>query len=270
MVIGSPTCNSNQKMRHDRFGNNICCYTVTCAQGQKFAFCENDQGHDTCTNCPENTYHLDIIDTSIMTSELDPCIPRPTCEQPEVKLENGRCVCDRSRGYFGNDFNNCMLAEIVCSSPGFELRDNGTNCEPCDEDFFKPEASAEHICRRKSHCHESQEIANDGSTTVDRSCKARTLWNVSPLKITTEQHSSNTTIPIDKENCSSVLLNITKQLKNLQKEVKKLNRRNTQIHEKLRALRRKRKEKTGTRRKKIEMHKRKQKSQHLQLYQWIK
>lgn len=43
----------------------------------------------------------------------------------EVTLKNGECVCDRSRGYYGSDVNNCLLAERMCSSPGFELKDNG-------------------------------------------------------------------------------------------------------------------------------------------------
>ncbi|XP_052082471.1 uncharacterized protein LOC127720103 isoform X2 [Mytilus californianus] len=176
--------------RIDKSGNYICCYAVICRQGQTFAFCEHDQSFDTCSNCPEGTYHLDTIDTSKMNTELDPCIPKPTCEQPEVRLENGKCICDRSLGYYGNDIYNCMLAEMICSSPGFELKDNG-KCEPCAEDFFKQEASAEHICKRKSSCHESQEIANNGSTTTDRSCKARTMQNLPAIKLTTENNNDN-------------------------------------------------------------------------------
>ncbi|CAC5383118.1 unnamed protein product [Mytilus coruscus] len=220
MIKSTPSCKPNQMRRRDKSGNYICCFTVICRQGQTFAFCEHDQSFDTCSNCPEGTYHLDTIDTSKMNTELDPCIPKPTCEQPEVRLENGKCICDRSLGYYGNDIYNCMLAEMKCSSPGFELKDNG-KCEPCAEDFFKPEASTEHICRRKSSCHESQDIANNGSTTTDRSCKARTIMNLPAIKLTTENNDDNN----DKNNMSngnderySVLASIMERLENLETE----------------------------------------------------
>ncbi|XP_063409018.1 uncharacterized protein LOC134692493 [Mytilus trossulus] len=190
MIKSIPSCKPNQMMRKDISGNNICCYTLLCRQGQTFGFCEHDQSFDTCSDCPEGTYHLDTIDTSKMNTELDPCISKPTCEQPEVRLENGKCICDRSRGYYGNDIYNCMLAEMMCSSPGFELKENG-KCEPCAEDFFKPEASAEYNCKRKSSCHVSQDIASNGSTTIDRSCKAKIKINLPAIKLTTENNIDN-------------------------------------------------------------------------------
>lgn len=252
IVKSIPSCQPNQVKRRDKSGYHICCYTVICRQGQTFAFCDHDQGHDTCRNCPENTYHLDIINTSIMTTELDPCIPKPTCEQPEVKLENGKCICDRSLGYFGKDINNCMLAETMCSSPGYELKNDG-KCEACAGDFFKPEASAEHICRRKSSCHESQEIANNGSTTTDRSCKARI--KIPAIKLTTENENNNNNINnISQIEDESLLLSIMERLDNLEKEVKKLRKRNKRTNRKLKAMTRKshknrktkiRKKKTG-------------------------
>ncbi|VDI44608.1 Hypothetical predicted protein [Mytilus galloprovincialis] len=198
MIKSVPVCKPNQMMRKDISGNSICCYTLICRQGQTFAFCEHDQSIDTCSNCPEGTYHLDTIDTSKMNTELDPCISKPTCEQPEVRLENGKCICDRSRGYYGNDIYNCMLAEMMCTSPGFELKENG-KCEPCAEGFFKPETSAENNCRLKSSCHESQDIANNGSTTIDRSCKAKIKINLPAIKLTTENNIDNS----DKNNNQS-------------------------------------------------------------------
>lgn len=263
MIKSTPSCKPNQMRRRDKSGNYICCFTVICRQGQTFAFCEHDQSFDTCSNCPEGTYHLDTIDTSKMNTELDPCIPKPTCEQPEVRLENGKCICDRSLGYYGNDIYNCMLAEMKCSSPGFELKDNG-KCEPCAEDFFKPEASTEHICRRKSSCHESQDIANNGSTTTDRSCKARTIMNLPAIKLTTENNDDNN----DKNNMSngnderySVLASIMERLENLETEVKRLTKSNRRINRKLNAKTRQSDKKRKARKQKRNQRKNKRKTQ---------
>lgn len=40
-------------------------------------------------------------------------------------LEKDACVCDRSLGYYGSDYNNCLLSDVSCSSPGFELKNDG-------------------------------------------------------------------------------------------------------------------------------------------------
>ncbi|CAG2204961.1 TN [Mytilus edulis] len=169
--------------------------------------------------------------------------------ESEVRLENGRCVCDRNLGYYGNDVNNCMLAEMMCSSPGFELKDNG-KCQACADDFYKPEASAGHICRRKSSCHESQDIANNGSTTTDRSCKAKITKNLLAIKYTTEDNNENND---DNDMSSGNLLSIIKRLENLEKEVKRLTKSNRRINRKL-------KTKTRLSDKKRKVGKRKRKS----------
>lgn len=189
-------CGVGQVMRQSLSGDFICCNTVICQQAQKYDFCDYHHGHDTCRNCPEDTYHLDIINTAEMTNIIDPCIPKPTCEQPEVMLEKDACVCDRRLGYYGSDYNNCLLTEVSCSSPGFELKNDG-QCGPCAEGFFKPEASDEHICRKKTECFESQEVADNGSTTEDVSCRAKKkffLQDVKPLEQSTEKEGKNLTL----------------------------------------------------------------------------
>lgn len=193
IVNGFPkACSAGQVTRMSLSGDYICCNTVICQQAQKYDFCDNHDGHDTCRNCPESTYHLDIINTAEMTNIIDPCIPKPTCEQPEVILEKDACVCDRKRGYYGSDHNNCLLSAVSCSSPGYELNNDG-QCGPCAEGFFKPEASDEHICRKKTKCFESQEIADNGSTTKDISCKAKknVLQYIKPLAQSTENEGKN-------------------------------------------------------------------------------
>lgn len=40
-------------------------------------------------------------------------------------------------------------------------------------------------------CHESQDIANNGSTTIDRSCKAKIKINLPAIKLTTENNIDN-------------------------------------------------------------------------------
>jgi hypothetical protein len=62
-----------------------------------FAFCNHDQGHDTCANCPEGMYHLDTINTAIMNAILDPCIPKPTCDQRKLYIEKHIYICIRKK-----------------------------------------------------------------------------------------------------------------------------------------------------------------------------
>ncbi|XP_063409019.1 uncharacterized protein LOC134692494 [Mytilus trossulus] len=202
IINGFPkACSAGQVTRLSLSGDYICCNTVICQQAQKYDFCDNHNGHDTCRNCPESTYHLDIINTAEMTNIIDPCIPKPTCEQPEVILEKDACVCDRRRGYYGSDYNNCLLSHVSCSSPGFELKNNGKfrgNVDHVLKAFSNRKlAMNTYVGRKQCKCFGSQEIADNGSTAKDISCKARkkvNLQDIKPLEQLTENAGKNITL----------------------------------------------------------------------------
>ena len=51
--------------------------------GQEFKICTEDQGHDTCQNCPQGLTHFDELDSKDWDYQLKPCIEKDECIESE-------------------------------------------------------------------------------------------------------------------------------------------------------------------------------------------
>ena len=49
--------------------------------GQEFKICTEDQGHDTCQNCPAGFTHFDALDSKDWGYQLQPCIVKDDCSE---------------------------------------------------------------------------------------------------------------------------------------------------------------------------------------------
>lgn len=165
-------CKTDQVKRWTIKGSYVCCYTVKCIPGQKFAFCGGHNGHDTCQNCPEGYSHKDFINTAHFKYKIDPCVKEEECSDYSDLIEqNGECVCDRTRGYYGRDKNRCAADNRNCKKAGHELNQDG-GCEICGQEHFKA-AEDYSLCIKKTSCTNDQEVDFKGSHTADRTCRRR-------------------------------------------------------------------------------------------------
>lgn len=173
MSTGVLLCQPNQKLRSIN-GIDLCCYTVKCYPGQIFHFCTENNGYDTCQNCPTGFTHRDNINTADWDDTINPCIEIDDCKgYSDLAIINGICSCDRSKGYYGKDTNKCALDDNKCIKAGYELTVDG-DCRACDDDHFK----ADHgyaLCKEKTRCSNGQEVDDPGSHVRDRKCRVKTL-----------------------------------------------------------------------------------------------
>ncbi|XP_052082992.1 uncharacterized protein LOC127720440 isoform X2 [Mytilus californianus] len=170
IALKQQDCQKDQVERLYR-GRHICCYPIKCKPGQKFDFCRTNNGHDTCQNCPNGYSHNDLIDTAKWFFRIDPCVPVEDCsDYSDLIQENGECVCDRTRGYYGRDKHKCA-ADPKCKKAGFELSQDG-HCLMCGEEHFKINYDYS-LCINKTRCTNDQEVDFKGSHMVDRTCRRR-------------------------------------------------------------------------------------------------
>ncbi|CAC5385126.1 unnamed protein product [Mytilus coruscus] len=185
-------CTTGQKLRVNRQGDQICCYTVSCGKSQQFYYCQRDGEKDICRNCTNNSYTDDLIDTSQWPIhdngqyQVEPqiCSPLPSCTAEEVVLVGRKCQCNLNKGYWGTDEHNCHLDKQNCKTAGVQLTYEG-NCVPCSGDTFKQKDGEYGQCINKTVC-KSHEIENSGgSSKTDRTCE----------KLPTEKPSITTAPP---------------------------------------------------------------------------
>ncbi|CAG2204963.1 unnamed protein product [Mytilus edulis] len=186
------TCGTGQKQRTDAGGATICCFTAKCNTSQRFRFCQKDQGYDICQDCPPDQYTNDPINTSQWNEETDVCVLKPDCSAPEKILVGNKCECDRSKGYFGTDPDNCGIKVDDCKIAGYQLNNYG-NCIECGPNQFKPGIDQVGICQDKRKCKDGEIEENPGNTTSDRICKKQEKpTSVVPEIITTTETTYST------------------------------------------------------------------------------
>ncbi|XP_071147728.1 uncharacterized protein [Mytilus edulis] len=186
------TCGTGQKQRTNADGATICCFTAKCNNSQRFRFCQKDQGYDICQDCPPDQYTNDPINTSQWNEETDVCVLKPDCSAPEKILVGNKCECDRSKGYFGTDPDNCGIKFDDCKIAGYQLNNDG-NCIECGPNQFKPGIDQLGICQDKRKCKDGEIEENPGNTTSDRICKKQEKpTTVVPEFITTTETTATT------------------------------------------------------------------------------
>ncbi|XP_063409022.1 uncharacterized protein LOC134692496 [Mytilus trossulus] len=185
------TCGAGQKQRTNANGATLCCFTAKCNTSQRFRFCQKDQGYDICQDCPPDQYTNDPINTSQWNEETDVCVLKPDCSAPEKILVGNKCECDRSKGYFGTDPDNCGIKVDDCKKAGYQLNNYGS-CIECGSNQFKPGIDQFGICQDKRKCKDGEIEENPGNTTSDRICKKQEeTTTVVPQVITTTGITSN-------------------------------------------------------------------------------
>ncbi|VDI06633.1 Hypothetical predicted protein [Mytilus galloprovincialis] len=187
------TCGTGQKQRADAGGATICCFTAKCNTSQRFRFCQKDQGYDICQDCPEDQYTNDPINTVQWDEETDVCVLKPDCSAPEKILVGNKCECDRSKGYFGTDPDNCGIKVDDCKIAGYQLNNYG-HCIECGPNQFKPGKDQFGICQDKRKCEDGEIEENPGNTTSDRICKKQEKPTTVVPEIITTTETTNTTV----------------------------------------------------------------------------
>ncbi|XP_052082976.1 uncharacterized protein LOC127720427 isoform X2 [Mytilus californianus] len=187
------TCGAGQKERKDTYGASICCFTAHCNTSQRFRFCQKDQGYDICQDCPADQYTNDFIDTSQWKEETDVCVLKPDCSAPEKILVGNKCECDRSKGYYGTDPDNCSIRLNDCKKAGYQLDLNG-NCIECGPNQFKPGRDQYGICQDKRECKDGEIEENPGSITSDRICQTNEEPTTVVPEIITTTETATTTV----------------------------------------------------------------------------
>lgn len=177
-------CHPQQKLR-----GTICCYPVKCSPGQEFMICTEDQGHDTCQNCPKGFTHFDDLDSKDWDYQLKPCIEKDECSESDLAIIDGNCSCNRNEGYYGRDRHKCALDNGTCRKAGYQLTIDG-DCVMCDENHFKVEKEKYGLCIPKTRCSNDQEIDHPGTSQKDRTCRAK---NITVKNIQTLPPSSGST-----------------------------------------------------------------------------
>lgn len=142
-------CKEGQKQRIDHHGNQICCKTTICKESQQFILCNIDEDNDRCVTCPSGQFTRDVINTKDWTEQISICVEMPMCSMVDAIMVDGECVCNKFKGYYGHDINNCRLDTKNCKDSGHELNDDGF-CVECPVEFYKSEDNAYGVCKRKT------------------------------------------------------------------------------------------------------------------------